>query len=425
MLQRIAAVLLVAYLVVIGVNWPALPFNAAIADVIFIPMAIAILMTGVPRLSWQRADTAIVIYLLGSLPAIAISADRMQSAIELIRELYVAAIYVIIAIAARHGRAQTIATGLAAGGALLSIFGVIFIVVEFARGPRWYPMGEVMQLPYIGDTLRLRGLTASEAMFACILTACIPFGIALRWPIAVAAMLIAAAFTFSPAIAGLSLAVVIAAWPSFESWPRLRRLAIGGVVVIVLAFNFAATISIRSVALGQSGYKDASNYFHAVDEGVTHVGGATITYDVMSYFRIKQVALSTFVEHPIAGIGLDRFHVATMRAYQEGLLPQLYSAIDPHSSFAGRLAETGIIGGVTLLLLWIAWARMAVEVLARGTAPNNIALAAAAALAGLIINSLNADVMNFRFLWVAVGLMRGLQDDVAAPAPESQTRQRR
>jgi hypothetical protein len=38
-----------------------------------------------------------------------------------------------------------------------------------------------------------------------------------------------------------------------------------------------------------------------------------------------------------------------------------------------------------------------------------IAVAAAAALAGLVVSSLNADIMNFRFVWVLAGTLRGLQ----------------
>jgi O-antigen ligase len=125
----------------------------------------------------------------------------------------------------------------------------------------------------------------------------------------------------------------------------------------------------------------------------------------MSYARIKQVAWRAFLEHPIAGLGLDQFHTATLRAYDEGALPLLYREIDPHSALFGRLAECGVIGGVTLLMLWAAWAAMA-----RETSGHYLGYAAAAALAGLIVSSLNADIMNFRFLWVVAGLLRGLQE---------------
>jgi hypothetical protein len=273
-------------------------------------------------------------------------------------------------------------------------------------------MGEFMQLPYVGETLRLRAMTASEAMLACVLTAAVPFAIALcaadrarPWCGAAVAMIAAAGLTFSHALAGFAVAVLIAAWPSFAASPRLRRVAVAGVVLVVLALNFAATVSIKSVSYGDAGYADASRFHHAIEDRQTRIGGAAVTYSVMSYARIKQVAWRTFLEHPIAGIGLDRFHSATARAHTEGRLPELYREIDPHSTLPGRLAETGIIGGVTLVLLWIAWGRMA-----RDVAGSALGYAAAAALAGLIVSSLNADIMNFRFVWVLAGLMRGLQE---------------
>jgi O-antigen ligase len=409
MRHRILPALLLIFLATIGINWPALPLNASLADAVFLALAAALLSMPVPRLSWHRADLAVVIYLLASLPAIAVSTDQRRSMIELVRELYLVAIYIVIAVATQHGFARTIGRGLAIGGTLLSLAGLLFVVVQLLGGPPWYAMGEVMQLPYIGKTLRLRALTPSEAMLACVLTASAPFAIVacrserLRgWCVAAGVMAAAAALTFSHAIAGFAVALLLAAWPSFASWPRSRRVAAVAVIIVVIALNFAATISVRSI----SGYIDASTYHHAVDQGAMRIGDTTIAYDVMSYARIKQVAWRTFLEHPVAGIGLDRFHTATLRAYQQGLLPDLYREIDPHSTVLGRLAETGVIGGAALLFLWIAWIRMALDTARR----SMIGVAAAAALAGLIVSSANADIMNFRFLWVIAGVMRGLYD---------------
>jgi hypothetical protein len=87
-------------------------------------------------------------------------------------------------------------------------------------------------------------------------------------------------------------------------------------------------------------------------------------------------------------------------------LPSHYREIDPHSTLLGRLAESGVIGGITLLLIWVAWVLIARDVVRGG---DVMGVAAAAALAGLIVSSLNADIMNFRFVWVLAGTLRGLR----------------
>jgi len=345
-------------------------------------------------------------------PAIAVSTDTRASVMELVREVYLVAIYLVLAILAKRKSEGIIGIGLASGGLVLSITGLFFVARQLIGSAPFPPMGEVMALPYLGNVLRLRAFTASEAMFACLLTAAVPFAIwwcrrdrGGYW--IVAAMTFAAMLTFSHAFAGFVVAFVIVLWPSLGRWPR--RLAAAAAIVVVIGFNFAATVSIKSIDYGGSSYADPTQYHYAIEERRAQIGGATIIYNVMSYARIKQVAWQTFLEHPIAGIGLDRFHVATERAFNDGRLPSQYREIDPHATVPGRFAECGFIGGATLLMLWVAWGRMALDGV-RSRAPNNIALAAAAALAGLLVSSVNADIMNFRFLWVVAGLMRGLYE---------------
>ena len=374
--RQIAATLLLLFLAVIGVNSPELPYNARLVDVIFIPLAIAVLTLPGAKWTWRWTDLAVAGYLLGAVPSILVSSDRQHSLIELGRELYLAAIYVIAAIATRQGFARTIGKGLALGTAVLSTTGLIFIVLQLSGALPPVPgMGEFMRLPYIGDTLRLRAHTATPAMFACLLTVAVPFAIAFcrerirAWCASSIAMMVAAFFTFSHVLAGLAAAVLIASWPSLASWPRLRRVAIAGIVALVVAFNFAATISITSFAYGDVGFADSTQYQYAVGEGRAQIGGASIAYNVMSYARIKEVALHAFTEHPITGVGLDRFHTETALAYAKGLLPPSYREIDPHSTLLGRFAECGLFGGITLLLLWAAWAVMARDVARSGVEP--------------------------------------------------------
>jgi len=412
--QRLVAILLFLFLAANAVSWPVLPYHAHAADLIFLPLALAILVLPGARVTWHWCDLAVAAYLLGALPAVVNSPDQRQSMLELSREVYLAIIYAGFAIATDRGFARTIGDGLALSGTWLSIAGLIFIVAHRISAPSWPLMGEVMSLPYLGDTVRLRALTDSEAMLACVLTASIPFAIE-RWQsdrtslgsVIAALMLVAALFTFSHAVAGLAVAALIAAWPSLPPRTWTRKAALAAVIVIVLAFNFAATVSIRSLIYGNTSYADRSQYHYGVDERSTQIGSATITYTVMSYARLKQVAWRTFLESPLTGIGLDQFPSATRRAHNEGSLTAIYSDVDPHTTLLGRMAECGAIGGLTLVTLWIAWARLAIDESRRR---RGVGYAAAAALAGLLVGSLNADIMNFRFVWVLAGVLRGLHD---------------
>jgi O-antigen ligase len=178
----------------------------------------------------------------------------------------------------------------------------------------------------------------------------------------------------------------------------------------ILVFNFAATVSIRSI--GSGGLRDANVYHYGVETKRATIAGTDVEYSVISYFRLKQIAWSAFASHPIAGIGLDRFHALTDEAYLDGRLPNIYRTTDPHSTFLGRMAETGLAGTMPLMALWIGLFITARELLARRP-DDGMALALFAALCGMLVNTFNADVMNFRFLWVAVALLRAL----AEPAP--------
>ena len=142
----------------------------------------------------------------------------------------------------------------------------------------------------------------------------------------------------------------------------------------------------------------------------------------MSYWRLKAVAWDAFTSRPLTGIGLDRFHVITEAAFQEGRLTEPYRAIDPHSTLPGRLAEAGLIGAATLIIFWIVIALESRRLLSQDHRHAWMATAAVAALPGTLINTMNADVMNFRFGWVVFGLVRGLPPKRLSEAGSSRNR---
>ena len=406
--------LLLIFLTTIAVDWPRLPFNIRATDAAFIAAAAAIL-AGVRTWAWPRLrllDGAIAVYLSGSLAGLIFSPDPVAGAVELVRHVYVAGIYAIIAIAVHHGLASTVATGLALSGGVLAMVGLVAGAVRMLTGYGTTALTPLTALPYLGETVRIRALAASESMFACLLAVSLPFALLHPWVqssrrrtvIAATILGVAAALTFSHSIAGIATAVLIVSWRHLRTAP-LRAGAVAAVLLVILAFNFAASIAVRSI--GTTPFRDDTVFQYVIAGGRTEIAGVNIEYQTMSYLRIKQVALDAFRSRPLFGIGLDRFHHVTEAAFQQGRLPENYRAVDPHSSFIGRLAETGLVGLITMVILWIAIGRTAAEWFALTSPPDWMALAAIAALAGTLVNSMNADVMNFRFLWVVLGLMRG------------------
>jgi len=408
--------LLLLFLATIAIDWPLLPFNARATDALFIVAAIAILTKA--RWLWPSftaLDLAVAGYITGSVIAVLFSPDPRAGAIELVRHAYLAAIYVVIVVAVKQGLAPTVATGLALSGAVLAVLGVVALPIQAMLGVGTDRIGPVTSLPYLGETLRLRAFTATPALLACVLTVSVPFVVlhpaiaasrARSW-LAGFVMAVATVMTFSHSIAGSAVSAVTVSWHRLRAQPAGRMAAAAAVVVIVLGFNFAATVSIRSV--GDSSLRDRSIYQYAVDAGRAEIAGVNVEYETMSYFRLKQVAWDAFTSRPLTGVGLDRFHVITEAALKEGRLTAPYRLIDPHSTVMGRLAETGLAGGVTLIIFWIVIARETRQVLAQHRQHAWIATAAAAALLGTLVNTMNADVMNFRFAWVALGLVRGLR----------------
>jgi hypothetical protein len=413
--------LLLLFLATMAVDWPRLPFNARLTDFVFVAAAIAVLANQKQPASPKRReggrftilDLAILGYLAGSVPAVIVSAEPRVSSIELARQLYLVAIYAVITIAVRQGLTLTVASGMALSGAVLAAVGVSAAVVKTVLNVGTAALTPVMTLPYIGETLRVRSLTASEAMFACVLAMAVPFAAlhprvaASRVRAAAAGVVLglAALLTYSHSVAGVAVSTLIASWRSLRSRPPLRVVALAFTVLIVVALNFAASVSIRSI--GTTPIRDDTVFHYAVDRGGARIAGMNVEYQTMSYLRLKQVAWDAFRGDPLFGVGLDRFPRVTEIAYAQGRLTAPYRTVDPHSSFFGRLAETGIVGGLTLIALWIVIGVTLDRLLERHL-DNWIAIAVTAGIAGTLVNTMNADVMNFRFLWAALGLLRGL-----------------
>ena len=410
---------IILWLASFGLDWPGLPGNARLAELLIIPAAIAILSA---RGRWLRPnvlDAAVMAYLAAGAFSVLASSDRVASLYELARHAYLAAIYFVVALAVRRGFGSSARVGLATMGAAPAIPSLLVAALFLFQRLDVPMVGEVMTLPYAGDVLRLRGFTASPTMFACLLTMALPFAIAgwvqsseqqgrRVWAAATLVMALALVMTFSHVWAGAAMAVTVALWPLIGERANLRAVTVAAVVALTIVFNASLVASVRSVSKGDSSVTDSTAYAYEVGTGSVRVAGYTVDYALMSYGRVKQLAWEAFLNRPLTGIGLDRFHEVTTAAYQQGRLTHMYREIDPHSSLLGRLAETGVLGGLTLVALWAAFVATGLRLSKMSQPYSWEARAAFAGLAGLLLAGINVDIMNFRFVWAAFGVLRGM-----------------
>ena len=397
-MNRVVSWLAILYVALLPIGRSGLPLNAQWGDLLFPVLLIAAWRGGQTEWWWSRSDWPLAFYLGVTLAASARSPDPLTGLAQLAKQAYVAAIFVVFRhLAGDSSLSNRLQRAFVA--ALASLVAASMVVV-FLGIPARIPgslLGAADVLPFIGPVRRLRGAFLTPEMLGEALLVAFLLALSLRsaahgrgrilWTIMAALLGGAEILTFSHSLAGFAVAAVLFAVVDVSSRVR-RRLA------WIAAFSVLALVNAASVVDWGTEPND-----HGVAPVSVDLAGIRVEGRWSHYFALKQVAWRTFVRHPFSGVGPGRFPVETERAFRQGRLPARYRDKPPQCDPAGRLAETGFLGGLSLFLLWGSWLR---GISSRFRAAPAAQRAAGAAVVGLLVNSLNADVMNFRFLWLAL-----------------------
>ena len=389
--------LAVLYVTLVPVGRSGLPLNAQWGDLLF-PLLVGAVVKATPRGDWcSRKDWPLAAYLAATLLAALVAGGTGLGLGQFVKQAYGVAVFLLFRRLTRdETRARLIAQAYALVMALVVASTIALMYAPHDRGQP-YRGGMFGALPVVGLVERLRGPLEAPEMLGD--AALVGFALALgslaetsgrkRWVwIGIASLLAAGeALTFSHGMAGF--AVVAALLLSINPAPRrLKKVAWASALGVVFLVNAASIVApegsvfrVRRVSLS--------------------VAGISSSFPLNFYAALKQEAWMAFVENPVFGVGPGGFRTVTEKAADEGRLTNFVRRHRPHCELTGRLAETGILGGISLLALWASWV-IGIQ-RAWSTAPP-IRTAAGAAVIGLLLNSLNADVMNFRFLWLALAL---------------------
>ncbi len=413
------------YLCLIPIGWSPWPAQIQWADVAFLGLAVSVWRARPPRrFAVHALDALILLYLAASLASFSKTPDLPRSGVEFVKQGSLVLVYGVFSMLASERGLAAKALEWSATVAVVLAGLSLAALATYAMGLPWLaPLLTIGVLPDVGEAVRIKGALLSPGFFCNYLTMALPVLVAavfllprrtVRNGLRLVLVMAAAAGTATYSVVGFLWAGLAAAWRRWGSTRTLRlarAAAAAACVGLLVIGNLLFAYAIREVRWTADRNVDIppspSGYlFQEEGIGARRVT-VSVSYDPVSYLRLKRVALRAFLREPLTGVGLGAFADETERAYREGALQQLYRRADPHCELLGRLAETGILGGATLLLLWWGIGRSGWLLLRRPQASAWMASAILAGCLGLLVNSVNADIMNFRFLWVGLGLLRG------------------
>jgi hypothetical protein len=424
--------------------WSPLPLHIQGADVVFLLIAFAFISSkDVRRLSITRLDLFVVLYVGGLLISLIGLSSLVRPLSELAKTGYLIAVYFVFGAIARNAETKgQIVASIALTTVAICGVGLLYAAADAVLQLPPTSLSWHMSLPYLGTVPRLMLGFVTPELFGEYLTSAFPFVLgvflcrgsgkpAARAIAAISSVIAAEFLTFTHSWVGFLVAGLAFCWHQWDTrpWVRLRHWLAAAACILLLVTNAASVAYVHDVSLERRSMPRSSVPLpgDVMETDRWPQLRVTATYNYMYYFVLKIVAWDAFRGHPVNGLGLGRFDEATERAYANGTMSASCRGCMPHSTWLGHLAETGIVGGIGLIAFWVAVVVVARRVIAGAALDRDqwVTRAALAGLVGLLVNSINADVMHFRFLWVSLALIRagalGEGSAKAWPHPESRT----
>lgn len=360
-----------------------------------------------PRNRWLQAG--IFVY-LGANVAAALNAWEVPAILEALGRIYLMVLSLIIGRWVADDpdkRTDVLLRCFLIGTVILSLF-------TYA-GYGWALTGELNSMvqvygnyPYLGTVLRAKGFTAGAGMLIIVLLLPTLYAwagwrsgkmrvwwFALLFPLAV--------LTFAKEVLLLGLGLLLVdPWLRKRVFWRARRMQSGLIMAVAVVFWVATHYIVQERQPFAETELAGTNY----TAGNVVWQGTDYQLIETSYTELKKAGVSVAGQHPWLGVGPGQFGRALPAEKAAGRYPASLPDYDPHSTWIGAWAETGVFGFIGLLLLLFAFWRIV------GASALTVPPAIPVFLLLILIMSVSKDVMNFRFLWLALGIVLGLSPSV-------------
>lgn len=365
------------------------------------------------KLRWNNLDTALLIYLVVVFGTSCFSRN-LRPFLEFFGLCYLLTNYFIVRlflVCIENKLNKTISKGIIWMGLLAAIFGISGIFATYFFGEN--TLGFIYKdYPYLGDTIRVEGFTSTPHMLASILNLSILFVLIsflekmnFQKFILLLILSLAYIFTFAKIVVLLIIGAIfifikkqkVYLNPVLKNSLRLVSLLLFTIYMLGTHFILVSKNNPNLDVIKESAFNTGEI-----------IGETQNNYIIpTTYFTLKQSALYLGKKYWFTGIGAgnhgDYFH----ELKEEGLFPKHIPNYDPHSTYFGSFAETGLFGLAAILYLTFVLFKMSNHLL-KTKKYYNLKIAVAACLLIFAMEAISVDAINFRHLWLIFAILSAI-----------------
>ena len=368
---------------------PILPEQIQLTELLFFPLLWA--FRDQLRLllrKWPLFTAAAAVYLLGNVLS-ALYSGSTAAILEAGGRVYLAIMVAITVAYLREYQPRVLTTiwkWFSIGLAGLSL--IVYVWVALGGSDPFTLVARFPDYPYLGNVLRLRGTASVFGMFYMLLLPGLMLayvdwraGRAKLWQVMV--ILFACFATIGKENFLFPIGVLLFEAGKHHRYRWIMR-GLAGACIAILMLGTHYLIHRTGQRLSEPGFSS----------GRIAVAIPGFEFEETNYTANKRAALLIGARNPWLGVGPGRFQDHTGELVATGDYPAHFGRFNPHSAWTGAFAETGAVGLMGLFALVAALWYYRPET---WTVPAVI-------LQLFLVASVFKDVMNFRGLWVVVGL---------------------
>jgi O-antigen ligase len=394
-------------------------FDAEITSWLFLLLACAGIARRLHKRSNWRSTISIAewgcILLLagGTLAVLANGAPAIPGLLRMVQ--HVTILVAVASLPATWLTIRVVVTAVIAGVGLQVIVGL----AELAAGRTFlYSLWKPIEAATWSGVVRVASTSADPNYFALNLVGTLPLvaALAVLWPrlpkslalVGVAGWLLLLALTFSRA-GYLVLLVLAALAPIVSSRLRVSGWCAGGVRASLGRVSRGRAAGLLAAAVGTGAVAIASGMGTLLLSRLATLAAGSADASLSVRTAAQHAALLVFTEHPIAGIGFDRFvHIGP--EYLARVSPHQYQEVNALNSFLLAASEGGFLAAVGFAIatgwsiVWLIHLSVRPPHKSRSVFPASTVAALALGLLAIALMSLTLDGIHAPLQWALLGI---------------------